>query len=80
MTDVCQACERAEADPRTGHYTAHCLDCEARALAQSPEAFRREADPDGLRRAMFAVWPQEAKYRAGRARVWAWIKRLEGLA
>jgi hypothetical protein len=80
MTDVCQACERAEADPRTGHYTAGCLECQARALAQSPEAHRRAADPDALRAAMFRVWPEEATYRRGRASVWAWINRLEGRA
>lgn len=80
MTDVCQACERAEANPLTGRYTAHCLECDARALAQSPAAFSRAADPTAFQDAMRRAWPDEDKYRAGRARVWAWIKRLEGQA
>jgi hypothetical protein len=73
----CQACAEAASNHRTGLYTHGCMQCEARALAQSPAAHVRERDPSAIQRAMRATWPDEGKYRRGRSMVWAWIKRLE---
>ena len=36
----CPACLIAADDPHTGHYTAACQECKARALAQSPTGFQ----------------------------------------
>ncbi len=73
----CEDCERAERKPATGRFNANCLDCTARALAQSPAAKARESDPDTLRAVMRKAWPDEAEYRKGRLAVWLWMKRLE---
>jgi len=75
---VCPACERAEKNIRTGIFQAHCMPCEARAIAVGPEAHAREADPGPLQSVMRRVWPDEEKYRRGRVLVWTWMQRLEG--
>ncbi len=72
----CEPCTSAAANPRTGYYGADCLNCQARAIAQSPTAFSRARDPAALQAAMRAVWPEQEKYRAGRLAVWAWVGRL----
>ena len=72
----CPACERAEEHIHTGIYQSGCMQCEARALAQSPEANSRERDPDALRAALRRTWPKEDDYRRGRALTWAWIQRF----
>jgi hypothetical protein len=73
----CKACEEAETNPRTGLYTHNCMQCEARALAQSDEAKARLRAPSELDVAMRKTWVSDADYRRGRSMVWAWIKRLE---
>lgn len=54
------------------------MGCEARSIAQGPEAHSREVDPEGLRRAMRLAWRSVEDYGRGRVLVWNWIKRLEG--
>lgn len=72
----CPACERAEHVPTTGIFQANCLKCEARAVAQSPEAHKRESDGgEAVIAVMRKLWPLEADYRKGRALVWQFINR-----
>lgn len=74
---TCPACEQAEEAPRTADlYHSDCISCTARQIAHSPDAHARERDPDLLRAAMWAAWPDVEQYRRGRSLVWAWIKRL----
>ena len=40
---TCEACQRAEVDPRTGHYSRGCRNCDTRALAHSPTYFTADA-------------------------------------
>lgn len=75
----CKACERASENVRTGIYQANCIACEARSLAHGPEAKFRERDPEALQAAMRLMWPEEAMYRKGRALLWQWIQKLEGI-
>lgn len=77
MTD-CDACGRAQQNPLTGRFNADCMPCEARALARSPAAHAREADPALIQEAMRKAWPEEAKYRQGRALVWEWLQKFDG--
>jgi hypothetical protein len=77
---MCEACDRAATNPRTGHFRADCMACEARALAQGPAAHVRQKDPAELQAAMRKAWPKEMDYRAGRLMVWGWIETLEGRA
>lgn len=88
MTDLiaamtgCPACEAWQQNPRSGHYRADCPDCQARALAGSPAAFKVAAggSPDDLRSAIAAVFGSEReKYAAGRKLVAAWIERWKGV-
>jgi hypothetical protein len=65
--------------PTTGIYQGGCMNCEARAIAQGPEAKSREADPGAVQAVMRKVWPIEADYFKGRSLVWAWIKRLQAI-
>jgi hypothetical protein len=74
---TCEPCERAEADPMTGYQSASCLNCQARAIAQGPQAHAREADPSALQEVMRRIWPDREQYARGRSLVWAWIQRLE---
>jgi len=75
---TCPACERAQENPRTGLYQAKCISCEARAMAQSPGAFQREADhAELLISDMRLLRPIESEYRELRRLTWDWIKRLE---
>lgn len=77
----CPACDRAEQNARTGVYQSSCMGCDARALAQSPGAFQREADNAELLTAgMRQIWPEQAQYKRGRVLVWNWIQRLENHA
>lgn len=73
---TCPACDRAAMHPTTGHYTADCMSCEARAIAQGPEAYAREADPQALQALMRAVWVDVDAYKRGRVMVWNWLKKL----
>lgn len=76
---ICEACTRAATHPRTGIYTARCMGCEARMLAQSPQAHSREADPAAIQEAMRKAWPNVDDYKRGRSLVWDWIGKLEGV-
>jgi hypothetical protein len=69
---ACPDCDRAESHPRTGRFSANCLRCAARALAQSPEF--HEAATSGV---------QTPRYRAALAdcgvaheSVREWARRL----
>lgn len=70
----CEACERAAANAQSGMYQVGCMACEARAIAQSPAAHKRDSDPSELQAAMRLIWKADADYRKGRALVWAAIK------
>lgn len=74
---TCPACTRAQHNPASGIYQSNCINCEARALAQSPEAHRRESDPSAIQAAMRKTWPNVEQYRYGRTLVWGWIQKLE---
>jgi hypothetical protein len=66
----CHACIEAEQNPRTCLYTHGCMQCQARALAQSDEAKARLRAPTELDVAMRKTWVDEADYRRGRSMVW----------
>jgi hypothetical protein len=76
---TCPACQDAQANPwLCGSYQANCLDCEARAFAQSPQA--RDAllgYPEALQGAMRQIWPTQEQYRQGRLSVYRWIKLID---
>jgi len=72
---TCPACDIAESRPRTGHYTAGCLECTARGLAQDPAAHKAAGgDPADLQEAIRKLFPD---FREGRVLVWKWIQRFE---
>jgi len=74
----CDACEKAESNPRTGHYEADCIECWCRAMAQSPAAHKAlGGNPAELQDAIRARFPDKAKYHDARLKVWAWIRRLD---
>jgi hypothetical protein len=78
MNTTCEPCTIAETKPRTGHYGASCMQCAARAFAQSPLAHQAHGgDPGPLQAAMRMLWKTPEAYRAGRIAVYQWIKRLE---
>lgn len=74
---ACPSCQIAEQNPRTGYMHTGCKECAARALAQSPEAWK-------ALHAQTAVPLQDAIDRIfgidnrdeGRRKVWQWIKRI----
>ena len=75
---TCTACKSAEANPNTAEQTSGCMDCEARAIAQT-SAIKQAASGQTtvhLDAAIRAVWPPE-KRREGRNKVWAWYERIE---
>lgn len=72
-----KACERADQNPRVVIYQANCIRCDARSLAQSPQAKAREADPDALQASMRLLWPDDADFRKGRPLFWEWVEKLK---
>jgi hypothetical protein len=76
-TMTCPACRDAEADPETVIKYMGCMSCDARSVAQSPQAKARHADPSVLQALMRRVWPDRNDYAKGRTLTWEWIKRLE---
>jgi hypothetical protein len=74
---TCPSCTAAEADPLTGQYHVDCRNCDARALAQSPEAWKalhaQTAVP--LQDAIERIWGEDS--REGKRMVWEWIKRID---
>jgi hypothetical protein len=78
LTAACSACTAWKADRLNGMYVATCDDCNARALARSPGAWRAlqgQSDTE-IREAILRVFG-EARYRDGRRLVWDWIQRLK---
>lgn len=77
---TCPACTDADANPLTGSYHAHCLECAARMLANSPAAWRavNAVTSVDLQRAIASTFGDEGtpEYERGRQRVWHWVKRL----
>lgn len=75
---TCEACEAAEKHPRTaGLYIGGCLNCQARAVAHSPEAHDRERCPEAIQVLMRRIWTDKATYQKGRTLTWEWIQRFE---
>ncbi len=74
----CEACLRAETNPRTGWMRADCLECAARSIANSP-AFYQSTEADAItptyRAALWAFFGND--WREGHARVKAWKARIE---
>lgn len=71
---TCPACTEAERNPWTcGSYRVDCQSCEARAIANSPEAHARARDPSLLQASMLKLWPEIEQYKRGRLEVWRWI-------
>lgn len=73
----CPACAQAQSNPRTGHFHAGCPECEARALAASPQFFNAARESgftkdyrDLLERVFHENW------QAGHARVKAWARLM----
>jgi hypothetical protein len=74
----CEACERAEHTPHTGIFQNGCMNCEARAIAQSPEAHKRDGDNCvAVYALMRRIWPIKADFQRGRSMVFAWVDRLK---
>jgi hypothetical protein len=76
---TCPGCIEAEANPRTVIKYMGCLSCDARSVAESDEAKKRQADPGALQALMRNVWKNQADYMRARPIVWSWIQRLEAL-
>jgi hypothetical protein len=74
---TCEACTRAEHNPETGIYHADCMGCQARSVAQSPQAKARHADPQALLGLMRRIWVDKAEHAKGRPLMWEWLKRIE---
>lgn len=77
MSEGCASCARAEKNPKTGRFTAGCLSCDGRALAQTQEA--KDAmlgHPQALQAVLRRLYPSPDKYRAARVAAYEWIKRL----
>jgi hypothetical protein len=74
---TCPSCQAAEQDPRTGLQHVGCMECAARALAQSPEAWRavHAHTAVGLIDAIDRVFGVDNR-EDGKKRVWAWIKLI----
>lgn len=75
---TCEACQRAEAHPRTGMYQANCQECTARALANSPQYFdamKAEAITPAYRDALQSAFGQD--WKAGHERVKHWARRIK---
>jgi hypothetical protein len=76
---ICPACAIAETNYRTGHYQSGCVECQARALAQSPgmkRAMSHQGSEDNDA-AMRKMWPELEQFRQGRIAVYKWWKRLQ---
>jgi hypothetical protein len=77
VTD-CEDCQTAEKNPRTSRFTAHCPECSARSLAQSPAFFDSERDG-----AMTKTYTAALKYvyrdgwREGHEMAKRWAERLK---
>lgn len=74
----CPSCNAWAADRTSGHVHAHCDDCKARSVAQSPAAWRAmnaQTNAD-LQDLILKVFTEDG-YKAGRQRVWDWIQRLK---
>lgn len=75
---TCEACQRAQINPRTGMYQADCMECTARALANSPQFFdamKAEAMTPAYRDALQAAFGQD--WKAGHERVKHWAQRIK---
>jgi hypothetical protein len=74
---TCDACAIAETNPETGRYNNDCCSCQARSVAQSPQAKARHADPQALLALMRRLWVDKAEHAKGRPLMWEWLKRIE---
>lgn len=74
----CDACTTALANPLSGLYRAGCLECEARALAQSPQFFdavAAEAITPAYRSALEHTFGTH--WKDGHTQVKAWAEKLQ---
>lgn len=74
---MCEACDLAEEDPISGSYDANCMNCKARFLARSPQAWKaiRAETAVPLQEEIRRQWGSD-NYNEGRQLVWSWIKKL----
>lgn len=73
----CDACEIAERFPKTGRFNSFCRQCDARAIAGSPAAWKaaHAVTSVDLQDAIEKVFGID-NYATGRVMVWEWMKRL----
>lgn len=74
----CEACTTARTHPLSGFYRAGCAECQARALAQSPQFFdavAAEAITPGYRSALEHAFGSD--WKDGHTRVKAWAEKLQ---
>lgn len=74
---ACSACAAWERNPNAGAYAARCLDCKARSLAVSPEAWQAlsHRGDESLRLAVGRVFG-DADLEKGLAMVRAWVRKI----
>ena len=74
---TCAACAIASTDPRTGHFEASCMGCDARALAGGPdywESAKAGKITPGYRRALAAAFGDG--WQAGHHTVKRWAEQM----
>jgi hypothetical protein len=74
---TCKACDDFARSPISGVYFAHCVDCQARMLAQGPwfyEAVRANAITPRYRTALQSVFGEA--WKAGHELVRKWAARI----
>lgn len=79
MSDACDVCVRANANPACATFNRDCLECEARLLSSTPMFYRQvgkatfvevDADYKGALRTLFGD-----RWREGHERVKHWYER-----
>lgn len=77
---TCTACKSAEANPNTAEQVAGCMDCEARAIAQTSAVTKAKSALTfvDLDQAIYRVFgPERERMTKGRVKVWQWYARIE---
>lgn len=77
MTEACEDCATAETNPRSARFSAHCLECSARHLANRHEFFESSkagAMTPRYRSVLQAVFGGE--WKDGHTKVRAWADRM----
>ena len=74
---TCKACFEAERNPQTGYFGAGCKQCDARAIAMSPAAWKASNAKTNvdLQESIERVFGADS-YSEGRVLVWKWMQKL----